>query len=120
MALPDPHENENTVEIPQAVWAAYIAARNNAEAWGEQAARYRSQIEELMGSAPAGTVDGVKVVTYRPSARFAEFGIKRDYPELVQHFVREKVVEEFDVKAFVAAHPDLAEKYRSRSFRVSE
>lgn len=120
MSIPDPFANELTAEIPATLWAAYLAARTNAEAWGEQATKYRAQIEEVLGDTPAGTVDGVKVLTYRPTARVAEFGIKRDYPDLIQHFTRTREVEEFDVKAFASAYPELADKYRSRQFRLAE
>lgn len=117
MALPDPHAGELTVEIDRdkyQLWQDAIAA---AKAWMEEANRLRDELEATMGDAYAATVDGRKVITYRPKDQYAVTRLKADYPQLVEHFTRHKVEPFVDMVSFAASHPDIAEKYRVRAFR---
>lgn len=118
MPVPAPHDKEPTVEIPGGLWKSYLEARKSREDWEEHEKYYRERIEKLLGDAPAGTVGGVKVVTYRPADKWSTTGILKEYPEIADHFVVTRQVDEFDVEAFIRQHPDLAEPFRSRSFRV--
>jgi hypothetical protein len=120
MAVQGPHDKEPTVEIPLELFRKYQEARRNREDWASWEKHYADQIQALMGNAPAATVDGKKVLSWRPSEKWSEVGIKREYPEIAQHFEITREVTTFDVKAFVAQHPDLAEPFRSRSFRMVE
>src|SRR5678815_5044356 len=113
-------DKEPTVEIPLELFRKYQEARRNREDWASWEKHYADKIQELMGDKPAATVDGKKVLSWRPSEKWSEVGIRREYLEIAQHFDVTREVTRFDVKAFVAQHPDLAEPFRSRSFRMVE
>lgn len=117
MPLPDPHADEMTVELDEYLLRRYREAAVNADGWTKEAKRYRTMIEERLGSAFAATVNGEKVITYRPTSGYASSQIQKDYPELTQHYMRPATGEEFDLDLFVKAHPEIAEQYRIRSFR---
>lgn len=118
MGLPDPHQNEPATELDSRLWAEYTEARGNREGWEARERQIRAEIEAALGQNTAGTVGGVKVMTYRGGETFAAARIQKDYPDLAAHFTRLREVEEFAVKEFAERHPDLAEPYRSRSFRM--
>jgi hypothetical protein len=115
--LPDPHADEPTIEGEGFLVDNWRQAQRNADAWQVEANRLRAKLEEIIGDAYALTIDGVKVITNRPTVRYAEARIKQDFPDLVQHFTKPTFQEKFDVGAFAAAHPDIAARYRVRSFR---
>lgn len=117
MPLPDPHADEPTVEVDSNLWKLWNQAVTNAEGWANEAKRLRAQLEESLGDAYAATVDGVKVLTYRPTKKYADARLRKDFPDLTEHFVRVEKVEVLDTERFAAQHPDIAEKYRIRSFR---
>jgi len=114
----DPYASEPAVQIPPDLWTQYQQAVENAEGWNRHVKFLREQIEKLIGDAHAGKVGDRKVVTYRPIDTWSVTGLKRDYPEMVQHFEHEVARTEFDLKSFAAQHPDIAEQYRSRQFRA--
>lgn len=118
MPVPTPHDQEKSVEIPGGLFKSYQEARKNREDWERHEQYYREKIEAILGDARAGTVGGVKVVTYRPSEKWSTVGIRKAHPEISAHFVVTRTIEDFDMSAFVAHHPDLAEPFRSRSFRM--
>jgi hypothetical protein len=117
MPVPEKYSDELAVEIDKDKLNLWRKARDSAKAWEEEAARLRKEIEETMGSATAATVDGVKVITYRPGNAYAAKRIQEDYPDLAEHFIVRSFVAELDTVQFAAAHPEIAEKYRVRSFR---
>lgn len=117
MPLPDKYANEPTVELPEDKLAAWKTADDAAKRWQEHADALKKELTGLIGSAHAVVVDGKKVVTYRPSQKYAESSLIKDYPELTQHFIREKMALDFDLEAFIARHPQIAEKYQVRQFR---
>lgn len=114
--LPDPHATEPTVEIDRDKFKLWQEARAAVEAWQAEANRLRKELEEQAGGAYALTVDGQKVITNRPKEQYAEARLIKDYPDLVQHFMKPRVRTEFDMDDFRQHHPDVAEMYRVRSF----
>lgn len=115
----DPYANEPAVQIPPDLWQQYTEAVENAAGWNRHVDFLKEQIKKLVGDAHAGKVGDRKVVTYRPIDTWSVSGIRRDYSELAQHFDHEVTRVEFDFDAFAAQHPDIAEQYRSRQFRVA-
>lgn len=113
----DPYANEPTVELDPALFRAYIEAAQNADAWKKEADRLKREMIEILGDAVAGLVDGRKLVTYREQERFAEAALIKDNPDLAQHFIVAKYQDVFDMDKFRAHHPEIADKYRVRSFR---
>lgn len=120
MPLPDPNAEEATAEISQELRARHHYCVEQAKYWQKLADEAKEEILTAMGDAFAATVDGEKVYTHRPKSNYAEARLRRDYPEVTQHYVREKVVEEFDVDLFAKVHPEIAQKYRVRSFNMVE
>ena len=116
MPLPDPHATEPTVEISGDIYKRYEEALAKVTEWTEYANKLKAAILDELGDAYAGTVDGEKVVSHRPKQQYAATRIQKDYPDLVQRFMRWKTEEMFDLDAFVAAHPEIAEQYRVRAF----
>jgi len=114
----DPNRDEPTAELDPNLWKLYLQAKTNADGWQREADRLKSQLLSSLGDAHAGTLDGVKVAYYRPSARYAEARIIKDHPDLVQHFMRRRSQEYFDLDAFLAQHREIADQYRVRSFRT--
>ena len=117
MPVPDKHAEEPVVEIDKDYFKLWREAKDAAAAWEKEVTRLRALLEEQLGRNTAGTIDGEKVLTWRPSATYAVARIREEFPDLTEHFMKHKMVKELDIEAFAAAHPDIAEQYRSRSFR---
>lgn len=120
MSTPEPYAGEPTQEIDRTIFMKWQEAKRNAEAWEHEAKRLRAHLESMLGDAFAATIDGVKVLTYRPGAKYATAAIRRDYPDLTQHFIISRLVDDLDMDRFAAQHPEIAERYRVRSFREVE
>jgi hypothetical protein len=118
MAVPQRKNPDETVEVPADLVAKYQEAEVNASAWAKIRDQYKSQVQALLGSATAATVDGEPVFTYRPSEKWAEAQIIKHYPDMVQHFMRVEQREVFDLEAFRIRHPQIADQYRVRTFRA--
>lgn len=116
MALPDPHANEMTVELDRDKVQLLNEAKEAILKWTKYYNRLKQEVMAAMGDAYAGTVDGEKVILYRPKDQYALTRLETDYPDLVEHFREPKVVYEIDVDRFKAQHPDILEKYRVRAF----
>ena len=117
MPLPDPKKDEPVVELDKNLFREYLQAKTNADAWVQIAMNLKRQILDSIGPAHAATVEGVKVLTYRPSKKYVEAELRKQYPDLVQHFMRPETTTVFDMEAFVMRHPDIAEQFRVRSLR---
>lgn len=117
MALPDPYADEPTTEVDEGLYLRWMEARANSAAWEVEEKNLRKQLEGLVGSAHAGTVRGVKVLTYRPIDRVATSALRTKYPDLTERFVRPITTDTFDLSSFEAQHPDLVAEFRSRQFR---
>jgi hypothetical protein len=113
MPLPDPYANEPTVEVDPDIVMLFHEAKLAEKAWKDEADRLYKRIVEQLGDASAGTIDGVKVLSYRPKSSYAEGRLQKDYPDLTDHFREYKSV--FNVQAFAQAHPEIAERYRVRA-----
>lgn len=116
MALPDPHADEPVVELDPDKVKRYRHARDAVKRWSEELVQAKAALMEDLRDAYAGTVNGKKVVGYRPQSRFAEARLVKDHPDLTQHYITPKVQDTFDVDAFAAHHPDIADQYRIRAF----
>lgn len=120
MALPDKYDKEETVEIPADLYQSLLEASAHADGWAKIRDGYKKRLQMMIGRAAAATVDGVKVITYRPSNKWAEARIIKDHPDLAEHFMREVTREVFDIEAFKLRHPEIAEAYRVRQFRYDD
>jgi hypothetical protein len=120
MPLPDPNADETTVEISHGLRVRHNYCVEQVKYWQKLADEAKGEILAAMGDAFAATIDGEKVYTHRPKSNYADARLRKDYPEMTQHYVRTKEVEVFDVTMFAKVHPEIAEQYRVRSFNVVE
>ncbi len=119
--LPDKYANEPTTEVDHAKWQAYLRARDARQQWAVIETKLIKEIKGEMGTSFALTYDGEKIATFRPTVAYAEARLQNDYPDLTKHYVIDRTVPTFDMDLFAKAHPEIAEKYRVRTFReVSE
>jgi hypothetical protein len=117
MPLPDPYATEPVVELDPTKVKRWVEARENAEAWQKIADQLKSELMAEIGDAHAGKVGDEKVITYRPSAKYAEARLRKDHADLAQHFMRDRLETYFDMDAFAKRHPDIAAQYQVRQFR---
>lgn len=116
MPLPDQHANESTVEVDRDLVKLLRQASEAITAWEKERERLKLKLIEQMGDAYAGTVDGVKVVSYRPKDQYALGRLQKDYPDLVSHFMTWKTREVLDLDRFSASHAEILEQYKVRAF----
>lgn len=119
MPVPDQWSGETTTELDHDKYKLWQEAKAAVKAWQEEADRLMG---ELIGSlndhdATAGTVDGQKVVGYRPKRQYAVKRLEEDYPDLVMHFQVPKITTVTNMEAFAVSHPEIADRYRVREFR---
>ena len=120
MPLPDPYETEPTKEIDRDKYQLWLDARAAVKAWQEEATRLATDLQESLQGMSAGTVDGKKVISYRYKDQYAVARLMKDYPDLTQHFMHTEEVKTLDLLRFVAANPEVANRYRVREFRGLE
>ena len=118
--MADKHANEAVVEVDLGKWARYREAMDASRQWKKIADDILASIKVDMGDAYAITMEGVKVATYRPTNRYAEAQLCKDYPELTRHFMHTEIKETLDMLKFATAYPDIAAGYRVRAFREVE
>ena len=118
MPLPDPYADEPTTELDAEIYKLWQQARSNADGWVKEADRLRARLIIEVGDNTAGTINGVKVIYYRPSDSYATARLVKENPELTQHYmITPDPSEVFDLDHFKQVHPDIAERYRVRTFR---
>jgi hypothetical protein len=117
MPLPDKYADEPTVEVDKNLYDQWLHAKKASEAWEKIAKGYRQALISNIGEFAAATVNGVKVLSYRPSEAYAEKRMQEEFPDLTEHYTHEVTTKVFDVDLFVRAHPEIAEKFRVRTFR---
>ena len=113
MPLPDPHADEPTKELDRDIIKLWREAKAAEKAWKAEAERLYKRLTAEIGDAYAATVDGEKVLAYRPKSAYAEGRLQRDYPDLTEHFMEYRAA--FNVWEFAKAHPDIADQYRIRA-----
>lgn len=118
MPIPDPHADEPTKELDPDKVKLYWEARDAERAWKKEAERLHKEITEELGDAHAGTVNGIKVMGYRPKESYADGRLQKDYPDLAEHFMEYRA--QFNVWSFAKAHPEIAERYRVRALTKLE
>ena len=120
MPLPDPYAGEPTTELDPDKVTLWLNAQDAADRWQEHADALKRELMENMGGAHAGLVNGKKVITYRPSEKWATSRIMKDYPDMANHYMVERPRLELDVDAMRQQHPDIVNQYQVRQFRYWE
>ena len=120
MPLPSPHADEPSVQLDPALVIAWREAEQKAADFKKEADRLKGLLMAAMGDFPAGKVGDDKVITYRPSDAWATARLVKENENLTQHFYRPVTKDVFDLESFRLRHPEVAEKYRIRTFRAVE
>lgn len=116
----DPYKDEPTAPVDPVRWALYQELLKAMAAGKKRLEDLRLEFEAEIGTAHAGTVDGVKVITNRPTqGTYNTTLLKKEYGDLAQHFMREEVKDVLDMDLFAKAYPDIAGKFQSRQFRIA-
>jgi hypothetical protein len=105
-----------TVELDSDKVKLMEEAKAQIKAWTHHYNRLKTELITALGDATAGTVNGEKVVYYRPKDQYAITRLEADYPDLVEHFKKMEFREVLDVEAFASQHPDILDQYRVRAF----
>lgn len=113
--LPDPHAGEPTREVNPDLVARLDAAKDAVKSWTAEVVRLSTRLREEMGDAYAATVGGIKVYSYRPQDNYAVARLRKDYPELTEHFLKHEMTVSLDIALFARAHPEIAEQYRIKA-----
>lgn len=116
----DKYADEPTTEIDPDTYFRYFALRAEISAKEKDLEKLKAALRKQIGDAHAGTIHGVKMLTNRPVEKYREKDLTTKYPDLAEHFYRRKYVTEFDMAAFVAAHPDIAAQFQSRQLNPVE
>lgn len=116
MLLPDKHAGEKTKDIDRDKYFLYLEAVSAANSWLREANRLKAEIIRELGDAYAGVVDGKKVVAHRPKRQYAITRLRKDYPDLTEHFMKWTTEQTFDVDAFDLAHHDILQMYQVHAF----
>lgn len=117
MPLPDKYKDEPTVEVDPDLVQAWRQAEDAAKQWKAHAEALKRKLVAAIGANHAGTVNGTKLVTNRPSDGYATARLIEEYPDLTRFYLREKPELVLDVEAFRIKHGEILERYRIRSCR---
>jgi hypothetical protein len=117
MPLPDPYVDEPVSELDPEIYKLWLQARENADGWTREANRLKQRLIDQVGEASAGTVHGEKVIYYRYTDAWAVARLVKENPDLAQHYMVTREEEVFDFEQFRRVHRDIADRYRTRSFR---
>jgi hypothetical protein len=115
--LPQPEEETVALDAHVAKLKKLAECSDNIKFWQKEYAKAQEALTEVMGDATLGTIDGIKVLTYRYEDRFRGTDFKKTYPDTWRTFVTEVVEKKFNLDLFKASRPDLYEEYRVRSMK---
>lgn len=92
-------------------------AAENIKFWKSEYEKAKADMEEVMGTATIGTIDGVPVVTFRYEERFRGDDFRKKYPDTWRTFVTDVTEKKFNLALFRASRPDLYNEFRVRAMK---
>lgn len=110
-------EESRDLDEHVALLAALEECRKNIEFWTSRRDKVKVQLEDVMGTATVGTVDGREVLTFRWENRFRTAEFRKAFPDTYRTFVHEVTHKEFDASWLEQVRPDLYNQFRVRSMR---
>jgi hypothetical protein len=115
--LPQPEEVVVALDAHVAKLAKLAECSDNIKFWKQEYEKAQEALDQIMGEATVGTVDNIKVLTYRYEDRFRGTDFRKKYPDTWRTFVTEVTEKKFNLDLFKASRPDLYEEYRVRSMK---
>lgn len=95
---------------------AYRNARSEISRWQDAAEVLRRRIEQAMGDADEGIIDGKRVVSYRRDGAFRSAQFMAEQKELAETYGRPKTGTEIDTDRLRQDFPQVYQQYRTRPF----
>jgi hypothetical protein len=112
----DKNKDEPTAEVDSVAYRRWRVAEDAIKQWKIESELAQAELKRQVGDAHAGTIDGKKVIYYRPIATYRQKDLLAENADLASHyFVPGPDV--FQMERFAAMHPEIADKYRSRAFK---
>jgi hypothetical protein len=115
--LPQPEEQAVALDAHVSKLKKLAECSDNIKFWQKEYAKAQAALDEVMGDATVGTIDGSQVLTYRYEERFRGGDFKKKYPDTWRSYVRDVTKKEFDLELFKVARPDLYEEFRVRAMK---
>jgi hypothetical protein len=115
--LPQPEEPTVALDAHVSKLKKLAECSDNIKFWKGEYEKAQAELDKVMGDATLGTVDGVKVLTYRYEDRFRGTDFRKTYPDTYRTFVTEVTEKKFNVDLFKASRPDLYEEFKVRSMK---
>lgn len=92
-------------------------ASDNITFWKRQYDKIKAELEEILGDATVGTIDGHPALTFRYQERFRGSDFQKLYPDTYRTFVTEVTEKKFNLELFKASKPELYREFRVRAMR---
>ena len=115
--LPQPEEQTVALDAHVAKLKKLAECSDNIKFWKTEYEKVQAELDKVMGEATVGTVDGVKVLTYRYEDRFRGGDFKKTYPDTWRTFVTEVTEKKFNLDLFKASRPDLYDQFKVRAMK---
>ena len=117
--LPQPEEEAVALDAHVSKLKKLAECSDNIKFWQKEYAKAQEALDEVMGDATIGTIDGRQVLTYRYEDRFRGGDFKKKYPDTWRSFVTEVTEKKFDLELFKHTRPDLYEEFKVRAMKSS-
>lgn len=95
---------------------AYRNARAEISRWQDAAEVLRRRIEQAMGDADEGLINGKRVVTFKREGAFKSAQFMTEQKELAEKYGRPKSGTEIDTDRLREDFPQVYQQYRTRPF----
>lgn len=117
--LPQPEEETVALDAHVSKLKKLAECSDNIKFWQKEYAKAQEALDEIMGDATVGTVDGQQVLTYRYEERFRGGDFKKKYPDTWRSYVTEVTEKKFNLELFKLSRPDLYEEFKVRAMKSS-
>lgn len=115
--LPQPEEQVVALDAHVAKLKKLAECSDNLKFWQAEKEKAQAALDDVMGDATIGTVDGSQVLTYRYEDRFRGGDFKKKYPDTWRSYVTEVTEKKFNVELFKLSRPDLYEEFKVRAMK---
>lgn len=117
--LPQPEEETVALDAHVAKLQKLAECTDNIKFWQVERDKAQAALDEVMGDATVGTLDGLQVLTYRYEDRFRGGDFKKMYPDTYRSYVTEVTEKKFNLSLFKLSRPDLYEDFKVRAMKSS-
>lgn len=117
MSMPsEKRAKDPTKEVDRDLYFRWLRAKAEADKAKAYAEELGVQLVQSLGSAYAGTIDGIEVVSHRPRDQYRVSELRAAHPDLADQFLVDGP-QVLDMAAFARAFPEIAARYQSRALK---